>query len=1173
MPSAKQRRQKSHTSPFKRSISLEHDHSAKESSHSFILTACARKAIERIMDGLSREGNPRVWTLTGPFGTGKSSFCLFLSHLLSPPSSAASISARDLLEQTDARLAATLRGTIGPRKGLVPIVVTGARESLVGAVLRSFARALEVSKAAGAKRLAKEVIDGSEDARRDPIKIVERAVTCLASADGVHGVLVIMDELGKLLEFAASNPSKSDVYFLQRLAEHAARAKIPTVVVGVLHQDFVGYAKHLSENDRQEWDKVRGRFEDIIFEQSADDMLHLLAESMRLAKAPNSSDGSSDHSKFKKLCRDAWSVGIAPPNVDVERGAPILAACYPIHPSVTLLLGPVFKRFGQNERSAFSFLSSGEPHAVSDFCARNETGAYYGVADLHQYLIAVFGDSLLSSKDGKRWAEAFNVEAQHPGLSKVESDVLRTVALLGIVGRWHGVAAMPQVLKFSLSPTWSASDVDAAIKVLLGKSAIVHRRFNDTFSLWEGSDIDIEARIVDARSRLTGDTSTTSLLKTHFTPRPVVARRHSFEKGTLRFFDVLFSTPASLEDSLATIDKLEVGKSADGHIVVLLPDSQSGTVATTSATILGMTARRDILLCVPGNAQDIDSFARELAAIQVVTKAANDLQSDATARRELSGREGEVRRGLEQVVANMLGPTMPGSLPTRWIRAGVEENVPTARLLNELLSRICDELFPQAPSIDNEIINRRDLSSSAAAAQGNLIDHMLRFASVDGLNIEGNPPEKSIYLSVLRGLKLHQERLGQWGFASSTKGIREDAQPAWRAVREFFESAEGAPRGLDELFRILRRPPFGMRDGVIPIFVCAALISNDADVAVYEGGGFITQLTDAIFEKLVKEPSRYTVRRWHVSGVRAVVFEQLGKMLGQTPISGRVEARDLLDVVKPLVRFIRDLNVFTRQTRTFAPITVAVRETIANASEPDQLLFKELPKACGMEPFAGSRKQRPEDVDAFLRILQNSLNELQKGYDTLLQSLTEELGKSLDVPIENSESRLDIIKRASRVTTVALNPEIKVFTTRLADSAADPVKWIEQVAAFLASKHPTLWHDDDRGRFGVRLRQMTEAFKGLESLVLARKPGVPESEGEESIRVAVVGSRFAQAEHVVHLKGRDAVRVQSLEDEIAKLFKPYSHNGDRRLVLAALAKITRTILLHDSNTTAQEQMT
>src|SRR5205823_3257706 len=121
---------------------------------------------------------------------------------------------------------------------------------------------------------------------------------------------------------------------------------------------------------------------------------------------------------------------------------------------------------------------------------------------------------------------------------------------------------------------------------------------------------------------------------------------------------------------------------------------------------------------------------------------------------------------------------------------------------------------------------------------------------------------------------------------------------------------------------------------------------NDADVAVYQDGALLPQLTDAVFEKLVKEPGRYTVRRWHVSGVRVAVFEQIGKMLGRSQVSDHIESRDLLDVIKPLMRFMRKLDDFSKQTKIFAPVTIAVRAAITDATEPDHLLFRDLPVAC-----------------------------------------------------------------------------------------------------------------------------------------------------------------------------------------------------------------------------------
>ena len=51
------------------------------------------------------------------------------------------------------------------------------------------------------------------------------------------GLLLMVDEAGKALEYAAQQPTRGDVYLLQALAEVAARTSgVPFVILTVLHQ-------------------------------------------------------------------------------------------------------------------------------------------------------------------------------------------------------------------------------------------------------------------------------------------------------------------------------------------------------------------------------------------------------------------------------------------------------------------------------------------------------------------------------------------------------------------------------------------------------------------------------------------------------------------------------------------------------------------------------------------------------------------------------------------------------------------------------------------------------------------------------------------------------------------------------------------------------------------------
>ena len=81
-----------------------------------------------------------------------------------------------------------------------------------------------------------------------------------------RGLLIVIDEAGKFLEYAAIHPEKTDVHVLQELAECAVRSEeAPLFLVTILHQAFDEYAHRLSAIQRDEWQKIQGRFVDISF--------------------------------------------------------------------------------------------------------------------------------------------------------------------------------------------------------------------------------------------------------------------------------------------------------------------------------------------------------------------------------------------------------------------------------------------------------------------------------------------------------------------------------------------------------------------------------------------------------------------------------------------------------------------------------------------------------------------------------------------------------------------------------------------------------------------------------------------------------------------------------------------------------------------------------------------
>ena len=74
--------------------------------------------------------------------------------------------------------------------------------------------------------------------------------------------------LANCLNTHSQRHEHEDVFALQRVAEMAAGSgDRPFILLGMLHQGFHAYAERLPSAVRHEWEKVAGRFDEIVFDQ------------------------------------------------------------------------------------------------------------------------------------------------------------------------------------------------------------------------------------------------------------------------------------------------------------------------------------------------------------------------------------------------------------------------------------------------------------------------------------------------------------------------------------------------------------------------------------------------------------------------------------------------------------------------------------------------------------------------------------------------------------------------------------------------------------------------------------------------------------------------------------------------------------------------------------------
>lgn len=117
---------------FRRSVHLERDFYREDGLDGYVVTAKARELVRRLAGALTAPEGERAWSITGPYGGGKSASALFVAHLARGGDAALA-----RLDDADAALAA--EAFAAP---FCPVLIVGARRPLAEALLGGLAQSL-----------------------------------------------------------------------------------------------------------------------------------------------------------------------------------------------------------------------------------------------------------------------------------------------------------------------------------------------------------------------------------------------------------------------------------------------------------------------------------------------------------------------------------------------------------------------------------------------------------------------------------------------------------------------------------------------------------------------------------------------------------------------------------------------------------------------------------------------------------------------------------------------------------------------------------------------------------------------------------------------------------------------------------------------------------------------
>ncbi|MEL7830287.1 hypothetical protein AAG604_03055 [Citromicrobium bathyomarinum] len=1060
---------------FFRSVSLERDIRDPGASRSYVLTGWLERQIERIAEGLEADSTRRAWRMIGDFGVGKSALALALAQALDPRVMSDAMPVRRLLNSRTRKV-----------RRMLPIILTGSANGL----------AVELSKAI---RDALDTVDVDAKARKavlstdDPFRALVTFKDAVTNADDFDGVLLVVDEMGRFIE--AAEETAADIYELQSLAEAAARSgAAPLCVMLILHKGFQSYAEDWKAARRLEWDKVAERFEELVFDHPLSHTAALVAEALDVDEQAIPTKVMRAYHAVGENIRELGWLG--------PRNTAQVPECWPIHPGAVPVMSRFFASFGQNERSLFGFLASEEPLSLRDHAARTPIGGdMYGLPEFFDYVATSFGYRLTSRAGAAEWSRIRGVLDRADEADEAEVAVLKSIGMLDLLDTPE-LRASAESVRSLLSPRFSATEIERAIERLVKGGLLFRRAGRDELRLWTSHRVDLTA-VWQSAAREVPSERVVGALGRHLASLPIrsdiLARRHSILTGTSRRFSITLTHSGGLKGCSAH-------DGADGGIVAVLCDtSQDMRMAKAWAEEVTSADPTAIAIAVP-RASELEAPLIELLRHRWIASNATSLKEDAHAASEIERTIGQLEQELVTALEDALG--LRGGRPGESVvvyQSGREVSLTGA--MHVLVSDVCTRTYRDAPLVDNELVNRHVLTSAGAGARQRLIEQMFDHCQDKDLGFDGkkNPPERALYLSILRKGRIHRELGDGWGIEIPEEGDDPlEVRPAMHAIEARLRSS-GERVALLDIYDELEGRPFGVRRGLAPLLFAIVLVARSHHVAMFERGTYCTRIDGAAFMRILKGPEHFSFQWVALEGVRADVFRKLSRVF-DSPENADEGLRALVD---PLIRFGVALPHYTQNASTLGDRARAVRKILANARSPVDLIFTDLPIACDCPAIAlDDADGHASAAQQFVERLSDSIDELRACYPTLLERMRSQVIRGTD-----ADDRKALSERAGGLAFRVQDQRLRTFLMRVSDSELGEDSWAEALGGAVVGKPPSRWLDRDVATWDAALEELIGLFLRVETVTF----GTGET-GRRAVRLALTHADGGEQASIVELK-------------------------------------------------------
>lgn len=731
----------------------------------------------------------------------------------------------------------------------------------------------------------------------DPLSLYKSVSEKLVEEYGYSGIYIVFDEFSKYIESQSGTATGANMKLLQDMCELANDSKNAQVFITmVAHKSIKEYGKYISAETINAFTGIEGRIIEKLFVTSSKNNYELIKNAIikddkKIKNIPNYEFYLGDakmeafyqipafKSKFEK--RDFKKI--------------IFEGCYPLNPISAYLLLNISEKVAQNERTLFTFISNDEPNSMARYIANHNDKMPWSVGAhlIYDYFSGLFKKEVINEHVHNEWLNA--EYALTKCTTEEQRKIIKALAIFLIVNKDEEMPADENILAL-------ATDISNAREIIeeLIISQVIYKKGSTNslvFKTRAGSALKTE---IKRQRSIKGERINYSKVFESITKKYyIIPRKYNADHTMTRYYRHEYM---SVEDFLSIADAsvlFNTDSFADGKVLSLYSINKI-ELSKVRKHIKELNCRKLVVIC-PKCSFTMQKQALDYEILQELKNNSSFTADNEILKRELPILEEDLSKELEECLYKMYEEDEECKL---FYQNGESMCSKNSTQLEAVVNSCCKAIYNRTPLINNEIINRHNISTSQTRkARINIIQAILEHEDHEQF-YEGTNQEATIYRSLF-----------------CRTGIKEDVpsdaiNEVLGIMKEFLESCSETKRSLKSMIEVLVSEPYGMRRGVLPIYLAYLLAQRNEDIVVYFSDMEV-QITAEIIVNMCDMPEDYALFVSRVDLQKEKYIESLN-MLFDVQDNRNLSVNRIKNILICMQRWFRALPPVTRNASDFS---------------------------------------------------------------------------------------------------------------------------------------------------------------------------------------------------------------------------------------------------------------